>query len=77
MLSVFTYKYQTTIPKTVKEKLKLSVNDSIQWKVKAGRAFLSPAQKNFLSYQNRVKTDRGDIAKDIERARKLRVEKFH
>jgi len=75
MQSTITSKYQTTIPKTIRERLNLSVKDTLEWKVEKGRITVYPAKKNFLKYRNTVKTGRGDIAADIETARKLRMEK--
>ena len=76
MQSTITSKYQTTIPKTIRERLGLSVKDILEWKVEKGRITVYPAKKNFLKYRNTVKTGRGDISADIETARKLRTEKY-
>ena len=76
MQSTITSKYQTTIPKAIREHLGLNVKDALEWKVEKGRITVYPAKKKFLKYRNTVKTGRGDIAADIETARKLRVEKF-
>jgi AbrB family looped-hinge helix DNA binding protein len=76
MQSVITSKYQTTIPKVVREHLGLSVKDAIEWKVEKGKISIYPAKKNFLKYRNAVKTGEGEIADDIETALKLRMEKY-
>lgn len=76
MQSTITSKYQTTIPKAIRERLNLSVKDTLEWKVEKDRITVYPAKKNFLTYQNTVKTGRGDIAADIETARKLRMENY-
>jgi len=76
MQSVITSKFQTTIPKAVRENLKLSVQDALEWKVERGKVIVYPAQKKFLQYKNTVKTGKGDISADIERARTMRVEKY-
>ena len=75
MQSVITSKFQTTIPKTVRESLKLSVQDALEWKIERGKVIVYPAQKKFLEYKNTVKTGKGDISADIERARTMRMEK--
>jgi AbrB family looped-hinge helix DNA binding protein len=75
MQSVITSKYQTTIPKGIREKLRLTVKDALEWKVEKGKIVVYPAKKNFLKYRNAVKTGEGDIAADIEMARNLRVDK--
>ena len=56
MQSVITSKFQTTIPKAVREKLKLSVQDALEWKVERGKVIVYPAQKKFLQYKNTIKT---------------------
>jgi bifunctional DNA-binding transcriptional regulator/antitoxin component of YhaV-PrlF toxin-antitoxin module len=76
MQSVITSKFQTTIPKAVRENLKLSIRDSLEWKIERGKVVIYPSQKKFLRYRNAVKTGKGDISADIERARNLRVEKY-
>ena len=76
MQSVITSKFQTTIPKAVRENLKLSVRDALEWKIEGGKVVIYPAQKKFLQYKNTVKTGKGDISADIERARTMRVEKY-
>jgi AbrB family looped-hinge helix DNA binding protein len=76
MKSIITSKYQTTIPKAIREHLGLSVKDALEWKVEKGKISVYPARTNFLKYRNAVKTGEGDIADDIEKARKLRMEKY-
>lgn len=76
MKSAVTSKYQTTIPKEVREKLSISVHDTLEWIVDKGKVTIFPVHKNFLSYRNAIKTGSGDIAEDIEKAREGRVEKY-
>ena len=76
MQSIITSKFQTTIPKAVRENLKISVKDALEWKIVRGKVIVFPAQNNFLNYQNTIKTGKGDIADDIKRARNLRAEKY-
>jgi AbrB family looped-hinge helix DNA binding protein len=76
MQSIITSKYQTTIPKAIRENIGLSVKDALDWKVERGRIVVSPVKQNFLKYRNSIKTGPGNIAGDIEVARKLRVEKY-
>ncbi len=76
MQSVITSKFQTTIPKGVRENLKLSVQDALEWKIERGKVIVCLAQKKFLQYKNTVKTGKGDISADIELARTMRMEKY-
>jgi AbrB family looped-hinge helix DNA binding protein len=75
MKSTITSKFQTTIPKDVRERLKLSVHDAVDWKIEEGKVVVYPVRKDFLQYRNLVKVGAGDIRADIEQARASRVER--
>ena len=75
MNSTVTVKYQTTIPKAVREKLGISVNDALEWIVEKGRVVVHPVHNNFLRYRGSVKVGTGDIAADIRSARESRLER--
>jgi AbrB family looped-hinge helix DNA binding protein len=76
MESVITSKYQTTIPKAVRDNLKLSVSDAIEWKIENGRVIVIPVQKKFLKHRNAINTGKGNINEDIQLARKMRTDKY-
>jgi AbrB family looped-hinge helix DNA binding protein len=76
MRTIITSKYQTTIPKAIRENLSLSINDSLEWKVENGKILVLPTQKNFLKFKNAIKTGSGDIKKDIKLSIKRRTEKY-
>ena len=76
MESFITSKFQTTIPKAIRENLKLSVSDAIEWKIENGKAIVTPVQKKFLRHKNTVNTGKGNVQEDIQLARRLRVEKY-
>jgi len=76
MQSGIAAKYQTTIPKAIRENIGLSVKVALDWNVKRGKIIISPAKLNFLKYRNAIKTGPGDIPGDIEVARNLSVEKY-
>ena len=76
MQSVITSKFRTTIPKKVRERLNLSVYDTLEWKIDRGKIVVSPVQKKFLEYRNKIKTGPGKIEEDIKQARKQRLEKY-
>lgn len=76
MQSTITSKFQTTIPKAIRENLNLSVRDIIEWKVERGKVFISPVHKEFLKYRNSIKTGSGDISEDIRLVRERRTEKY-
>jgi len=76
MQSVITSKFQTTIPKAVRERLKLCIHDTLEWKVDQGKIVVLPVQKKFFEYRNRIKTGAGKIDEDIKLARKQRVGRY-
>jgi len=76
MNSTVTAKYQTTIPKAVREKLGISINDALEWIVEKGRVIVLPVHNDFLRYRGSIKTGTGDIAADIQSARESRLEKY-
>ena len=76
MRSIITSKFQTTIPKGVRERLKRSIHDTLEWKVEKGKIVVFPVQAKFLKYRDRIKAGPGKIEDDIKQARKQRVDKF-
>jgi AbrB family looped-hinge helix DNA binding protein len=76
MNSTVTAKYQTTIPKAVREKLGIAVHDSLEWIVENGTVVVQPVHSTFLSYRGSVKTGSGDIIADIQSARDKRAEQY-
>lgn len=76
MNSTVTAKYQTTIPKAVREKLGISINDALEWIVEKGKVVVLPVHNDFLKYRGSVKVGAGDIAADIQAARESRLEKY-
>ncbi|MFH0877141.1 MAG: AbrB/MazE/SpoVT family DNA-binding domain-containing protein [Candidatus Omnitrophota bacterium] len=76
MKTVITSKYQTTIPKAIRDRLGLSVKDALEWKTENGRIVVFPVKREFLRYKNAIKIGKGNIVADIEAARNARMEKY-
>jgi len=76
MNSTVTVKYQTTIPKSVREQLGISVNDALEWIVEKGKVVVSPLHDHFLKHRGSVKVGAGDIVADIQLARESQLEKY-
>jgi AbrB family looped-hinge helix DNA binding protein len=55
-LSVLTKKWQTTIPKEIRNLLKLKPNDKILYLVEGEKVFLKPVRGNILDLKGSVKT---------------------
>ncbi|MDN3514420.1 MAG: AbrB/MazE/SpoVT family DNA-binding domain-containing protein [Candidatus Brocadia sp.] len=75
MKSKITSKFQITIPREIRQKLHLSVSDSIEWKIEENRIFVEPADKPFLKYKGSIKIGAGNIKEDIREARKMWISK--
>lgn len=69
MKSLITSKYQITIPKAVREKLKLSVHDAIEWRLEDDRVVVYPVQPRFLQHRNAIGVGAGEIREDLDAAR--------
>lgn len=76
MESLITSKFQTTIPKVVRDNLKLSVSDAIEWKIENGKAIVNPVNNIFLKHKNSINTGMGNVGEDIQLTRKLRADKY-
>ncbi len=75
MRSMITSKYQTTIPKKIRETLKLSVHDAVEWRINGNTAVVCPTQRAFLARRGTIKIGKGYIAADIAKARLVRSER--
>ena len=76
MRTVITSKYQTTIPKAIREAMRLSVKDTIEWRIEGGKIVIIPLKKRFLEFRNSIKVGSGDIRSDIQEARDLRYQRY-
>ena len=76
MQTVISSKFQTTIPKKIREQLSLSVSDALEWSVEEGRIIVTSPRADFLKYRNTVRVGRGDIEDDIQKARKNRTGRY-
>ncbi len=69
MVSKITDKFQITVPKKIREMLKLNRNDLLEWKVEDGRVAVESVAKPFLKQKGSVRIGEGDIKQDIRKAR--------
>jgi len=70
MKSKITDKFQITIPKKIREKLKIARSDALEWKFRKGFVVVEPVKNSFLNYKNAILTGKGDIGDDIRTARR-------
>jgi AbrB family looped-hinge helix DNA binding protein len=74
--SVVTSKFQTTIPKRIRDNMNLSVRDTLDWEIEDDRVVVRTIKNDFLTYKNTIKTGSGSTVDDIVLARKLRAKKY-
>jgi AbrB family looped-hinge helix DNA binding protein len=67
--SKITDKYQITVPKKIRDLLKLDKKDLLEWKVEDGKVVVEPVAKPFLHYRGSIEVGPGNIEEDIEKAR--------
>lgn len=70
--SAITSKYQTTIPKEIREKLGIGPQAILRWEVTGGHARVSLAETAFLKRQGSIHCGAGSASEDVRRARALR-----
>ncbi len=70
--STVTSKYQTTIPKEVRQKLGLGPQDVLQWEVVGEEIRVVPAHTDFLRRRGSISVGSGSSVEDVRRARSLR-----
>jgi len=69
--STLTVKYQTTVPKEVREKLGAKPGDVLQWEVVGSSVRVTAATPAFLTLQGSFKVGPGDPVDDVRKAREL------
>lgn len=70
--STITVKYQTTVPREVREKLGVGPQDALQWEVMDGYARVSVSDRAFLKRRGSIHAGAGSTVEDVRRARSLR-----
>lgn len=76
MISKITSKFQTTIPKGIRNYLKLDASDALEWEIEQNRVIIRSVEKDFLYYKNYIHVADGNTRMDIEKAREKMAEKY-
>ena len=76
MKSKITSKFQTTIPREVRERLRLHVADALEWKLDGEKIYVEAAVKPFLKYRGVVAVGEGDVKDDIQKSRATRARRY-
>ena len=69
MKSTLTRKFQTTVPKEIRERLGLGPSDILQWEVVDGEAIVTPATRNFMRRRGSIAVGSGSTVNDVRGAR--------
>ena len=67
--STITVKYQTTVPKEVREKLHVGPSDVLQWEVVGDHVQVTASSRAFLDLRGSIKVGPGDPVEDVRKAR--------
>lgn len=70
--SKITSKYQTTVPKKVREELGVGPADLLIWDVRDGVARVTVARRRFLDRRGSIHVGPGSVVEDVRKARRLR-----
>jgi len=71
-VSKITSKFQTTVPKEVRDNLSIDAHDSLEWEIRDGLAIVRPATSRLFRWVGSVKVGPGSVVEDVKRARLLR-----
>ena len=69
-------KYQTTVPRKVRDELDLEPGDVLLWEVVHGVARVRPATQAFLAQRGSIEVGSGSTVEDVRRARRQRGRDF-
>lgn len=70
--STLTVKYQTTVPKEVREKLGIGPSDMLQWEMAGDHVRVTASSRAFLDLRGSFKVGpESDPVEDVRRAREL------
>lgn len=70
--STITSKFQTTVPKEIRQKLGLRPQDVLCWEVTSQDIRLVPARQGFLGRRGSIRVGPGSPVEDIRQARARR-----
>lgn len=70
--STITAKYQTTVPKEIRQKLGIGPRDVLRWEVVGKDARVTVAQRRFLERRGSIHVGPGSAVEDVRRMRALR-----
>ncbi len=70
--STITSKFQTTVPKEIRQRLGLRPRDVLCWEVSGEDVRVVPARRGFLDRRGTIAVGPGSAVEDVRRARAMR-----
>ncbi|HVT57018.1 MAG TPA: AbrB/MazE/SpoVT family DNA-binding domain-containing protein [Thermoanaerobaculia bacterium] len=70
--SKITSKHQTTVPKEVRDQLRVGPGDVLRWEIVGGIVRLTAGERAFLKRRGSIRVGPGSVLEDIAKARALR-----
>lgn len=70
--STITSKFQTTVPKEIRDRLRLGDRDILIWELDCEGVRVRPAARRFLELRGSIKVGPGSPVEDVRRARRTR-----
>ncbi|MGH9465344.1 MAG: AbrB/MazE/SpoVT family DNA-binding domain-containing protein [Thermoanaerobaculia bacterium] len=67
--STITSKFQTTVPREIRNRIGLSPGDELNWEVLDGYIRVVPASTAFLELRGSIRVGRGSTVEDVRRWR--------
>jgi len=71
-VSTITSKNQTTVPREVRETLKLGPGDALHWQVRGREVRVTADRPEFFALRGSIHVGRGSVVADVRKARRLR-----
>jgi bifunctional DNA-binding transcriptional regulator/antitoxin component of YhaV-PrlF toxin-antitoxin module len=71
-ISTMTSKHQTTVPKEIREKLRLEPGAVLTWELEGKEVRITAERPAFFALRGSIRVGKGSVVGDIRRARRLR-----
>ena len=71
-VSKITSKNQTTVPREVRERLRVGPSDALDWQIEGNVVRVVPARSALERLAGMFEVGPGDVVEDVRRARELR-----
>lgn len=70
--STMTSKNQTTVPREIRDELRLEPGALLHWEVRGGEIRVTAERPSFFDLRGSIHVGRGSVIEDLRKARRLR-----